>query len=129
VTKIAQRVKKTAYNRNESEKNLSWVINALGGSTVFACIPLFMYVFSIMRFYADVTPLLIALAVVGFWVGYRAIESSALGQFVYAGFGILLAGISILVPNLLALHSSERLIEYSPQVFTSVDAFIKSFSH
>jgi hypothetical protein len=70
--------------------------------------------------------MLIALAVIGFWVGYRAIESSVPGQFVYTGLGILLAGISILIPNLLALHSSERLNKYSPQVFTSIDAFIKS---
>jgi hypothetical protein len=125
--KIPQRIKRKKYDSSESEKNLSWIINALGGATIIAVVTLFTYVFSMMRYYADVTPMLIALAVVGFWYGHRAIQSGSLGKFAYASFAVLLAGISILVPNLLALYSSQRLVEYSPQVFISVDAFIKSF--
>jgi hypothetical protein len=120
-------VKKRQYGSNESEKNLSWVINALSGATIIAAVTLFMYVFSMMRFYADVTPMLITLAVVGFWYGHQAIQSSLLGKFAYTSFAVLLASISIIVPNLLALYSSQRLAEYSPQVFVSLDAFIKSF--
>jgi hypothetical protein len=129
VAKIAQMVKKRQYDSNESEKNLSWIINALGGATVVAAVTLFTYIFSMMRFYADVTPMFITLAVIGFWCGHQAIKSSLLGKFVYTSFAVLLASISIIIPNLLALYSSQRLFEYSPQVFASLDAFIKSFLH
>jgi hypothetical protein len=71
----------------------------------------------------------ITLAVIGFWCGHQAIKSSLLGKFVYTSFAVLLASISIIIPNLLALYSSQRLFEYSPQVFASLDAFIKSFLH
>lgn len=127
VAKIAQMVKKKKYDSSESEENLFWAIKALGGATVVAAVTLFTYVFSMMRFYADVTPMLIALAVVGFWYGHQAIKSSLLGKFAYTSSAVLLASISIIVPNLLALYSSQRLVEYSPQVFASLDAFIKSF--
>jgi hypothetical protein len=120
-------VKKKKDDSSESEKDLSWAIHALGGATVVAAITLFTYVFSMMRYCADVTPMLIALSVVGFWYGYRAIKSSLAGKFAYTSFAVLLASISIIVPNLLALYSSQRLVEYSPQVFASLDAFVKSF--
>jgi hypothetical protein len=127
VAKTAQMVKKKKDDSSESEKDLSWAINALGGATVVAAVTLFTYIFSMMRYYADVTPMLIALAVVGFWYGHQAIKSNLIGNFAYTSFAVLLASISIIVPNLLALYSSQRLVEYSPQVFASLDAFIKSF--
>jgi hypothetical protein len=127
VAKITQMVKTKKDDSSESEKDLSWAINALGGATVVAAITLFTYVFSMMRYYADVTPMLIAFSVVGFWYGHQAIKSSLVGRFAYTSLAVLLASISIIVPNLLALYSSQRLVEHSPQVFASLDAFFKSF--
>jgi hypothetical protein len=79
-----------------------------------------------MRYTADATSMLIVLAAIGFWFGYQAVESDAFVWFVYVGIGFLLAGVSIIVPNMLALLSSQKIIFYSPKVFPALDAFFKS---
>jgi hypothetical protein len=80
-----------------------------------------MFFSSAMRYVADATSMLIVLAVVGFWIGHQAVKSDTFVRFVYAGTGILLAGVSIVFPNMLALLSSQKIIFYSPQAFPMLE--------
>jgi hypothetical protein len=111
---------------HESERLLDWFNLALSGTIFIAALSVLMFFSGTMRYTADATSMLIVLAVIGFWFGYQAVESDAFVWFVYVGIGFLLAGVSIIVPNMLALLSSQKIIFYSPKVFPALDAFFKS---
>jgi hypothetical protein len=68
----------------------------------------------------------VVLAVIGFWIGYQTVESDRFVRFVYASVGIFLAGVSIVIPNMLALLSAQKINVYSPQVLPALDALFKS---
>jgi hypothetical protein len=122
-------IKKIGHSQNidKPEQLTDWINLALTGATLSAVIAFLMFFSSAMRYVADATSMLIALAVIGFWIGYQAVKSDAFVRFVYAGIGFVLAGISLVFPNMLALLSSQKIIFYSPQAFPTLDAFFKLF--
>jgi hypothetical protein len=112
-------------NINETGQSTDWINLILTGATLSAVIAFLMFFSSAMRYVADATSMLIVLAIIGFWIGYQAVKSDTFVRFVYSGIGILLAGISIVFPNMLALLSSQKIIFYSPQAFPTLEAFLK----
>ncbi len=106
--------------------NLDWLSLALCGGIIVEVASMLLFFYATMRYFADVTPMLILLAIVGFWTGYRAVQSDRFVRFVYAGVGIPLAGLSVIVPTALALLSSQRINEYSPQTLPALDALFRS---
>jgi hypothetical protein len=117
---------KNGKNKNETGQSTDWINLALTGATLSAVIAFLMFFSSAMRYVADATSMLIVLAVVGFWIGHQAVKSDTFVRFVYSSIGILLAGISIVFPNMLELLSSQKIIFYSPQAFLMLDALVKS---
>jgi hypothetical protein len=110
----------------DSEQPLTWVIPALSGATLIVAAYILVYYYGTMRYLADLTPMLVVLAVIGFWIGYQAVESDAFVRFVYVSVGILLAGVSIIVSNMLALLSAQRINVFSPRFLPALDALFKS---
>jgi xanthosine utilization system XapX-like protein len=114
------------HGSHETEQLLDWFSLALSGGTLIATVYLLVYYYGTMRYLADVTSMLAVLSVIGFWIGYQIVESDWFVRFVYVGIGILLACISMIVPNMLALLSSQRINMYSPQILPALDALFKS---
>jgi hypothetical protein len=114
------------YGSDESQDMMQWICVMLSGMTLIAVLHLLTFFFATMRYFADVTPVLSALALVGFWLGYRSVSSNRFLSFTYSGVGIILAGITIIVSNLLALQASERFDTYSPHVLPALDALFKA---
>lgn len=117
---------KLGKNTDTSEYILQWVVVLLSGMGVIAVTQLLSFFYTTMRYLADVTPILSVLALMGFWFGYQTVSSNKALRFAYAGIGVFLAGISIIVPNMLALVISERISTYSPNVLPALDALFKS---
>jgi hypothetical protein len=128
VPALQMAVKKIRHRQvvHDSEQPLNWIILALSGATLIAIAYLLVYYYGTMRYLADVTPMLVVLAVIGFWIGYQTVESDRFVRFVYASVGIFLAGVSIVIPNMLALLSAQKINVYSPQVLPALDALFKS---
>jgi len=105
---------------------LKWIRTLLSGSTLIAMSSLFVFIYSTMRYMNDFTPSLTLLAIIGFWSGYEATSSDKFVQFAYSIIGIILAIVSIAVPNLLALLGADGIRYLSPQVLPALDLFYKS---
>ena len=118
-------VKRIGRNLNDEEKMLQWTCVLLTGMALIAITYILTFFFATMRYYADLTPILSVLAVMGFWFGYRAVSSDWALRFAYSGVGILLASVSIIIPNLIALLVSQRINTYRPQVLPAIDIFFK----
>ncbi len=110
----------------QAEQPLNWIVLALSGGTLVAGGYILVYYYGTMRYLADVTSMLIVLSIIGFWIGYRFVETDWIVRSVYVGIGIILAGISLVFPNMLALLSSQNFNVYSPQLLPALDAFFKS---
>jgi len=117
---------KKVWHKEEIRAELDWFNLALSCAAFIVTVSVLMFFSGAMRYTADATSMLIVLAVIGFWISYQAVESDGFVRFVYASIGILLAGVSIIVPNLLALISSQKIIFYSPKVFPALDSLLKS---
>jgi hypothetical protein len=128
VPALQMAVKRFRHRQNihEAQQPLDSLVLALSGAILIAIASLLVYYYATMRYYMDVIPMLIVLAIMGFWIGYQAVESDGFVWFVYVSVGILLAGVSLVVPNVLALLSSQRINLNSPQVLPALDAFFKS---
>lgn len=123
---FVKRIKSGNGDFNEDERILQWICVLLSGMALIAIVLLLTFFSVIMRYLADLTPILSVLAVIGFWFGYRAFSTDWLLRFVYSGIGILLAGVSIVIPNLIALLVSQRIHTHSPQILPAVDIFFKT---
>jgi len=126
---VIKMVKSKNGSSDEAGRRLQWICMMLSGMALTAFAHLLTFFFATMRYYADVTPILSVLALIGFWLGYKAVSSNRVWSFAYAGIGILLTGVSIIVPNMLALRVSERFNTYSPQVLPALDSFFKVLFH
>lgn len=120
-----KRIVRRQNNFDEAEQSLQWTSTALGGSVIIATASLFTFFYMTMRYIADVSPMLVVLVIIGFWLGYRAV-SDWFVRFVYASLGVSLAVVSIITPNLLALLSSQNINYYSPKVLPMLDVLYKS---
>ena len=110
-----------------SEHMLQWICVLLSGMALIAIVLLLTFFSVIMRYLADLTPILSVLAVMGFWFGYRAVSSDWVLRYTYSGIGVLLAGAGMVVSNLIALLVSQRINTHSPQVLPAIDIFFKAF--
>ena len=110
----------------DSEQGLNWLIAALSGAILIVFGHIMIYCYGTMRYLADATPMMVVLASLGFWTGYRAVKSDAFVCFAYTSFGFLLAAVSIAFPWLTALLSAHRINQFSPQVLPALNQFFKS---
>jgi len=111
---------------DEAERSLQWISAALDGSVVIAATFLLVFFYATMRYMEDVGPILVVLANIGFWIGYRAVSSDRFVRFVYASLGGGLTIASIMASNMLAFLSSERINYYSPKFLPALDVLYKS---
>lgn len=119
------RVKPRIGNLNDEERMLQWTSVLLTGMALIAVTYVLTFFFATMRYYGDVTPLLVVIALIGFWSGYQVVYSDWFLRFAYSGVGLLLAGISMIIPNMLALLVSQRINTYSPHVLPTLDILFK----
>lgn len=122
-------VKKVKPGNNTSDTDdhmLQWTCVMLSGMALIAIAQLLAFFYATMRYLADVTPILSVLALIGFWFGYQAVSLNRFLRFIYSGIGVIFAGVTIVVPNMLALLVSERFDAYSPQELPALDAFFKA---
>lgn len=123
---IAKAIRRRSDKPDKAGDVLQWTCALLSGMTLIAVLYVLAFFFTAMRYYADVTPLLAALALMGFWLGYQAVSPDWFLRFAYSGAGILLAGVTIIVSNLLALLVSQRINTLSPDVLPTLDALFKA---
>jgi hypothetical protein len=123
---IVKRIRRGTGRFDENEHALGWIVIMLSGMAFIAAAKLLTFFFVTTRYYADVTPILVVLTIMGFWFGYQALRSAWLLRFVYAGMGFALALVSIIFPTLLALLSSQRVNYYSPTFMPTLDVLCKS---
>lgn len=121
-----RRVKPGNKTIDKAEYMLQWICLILSGMALIAIAQLLTFFYATMRYSADATPILSILALMGFWFGYQAVSPNRFLRFTYCSIGILLAGITMMVPNLLAFRASERFDTYSPQVLPALDALFKA---
>lgn len=124
---LLRRVKSGHNDFDGSEHILQWICVLLSGMALIAIVLLLTFFSVIMRYLADLTPILSVLAVMGFWFGYRAVSSDRVLRYVYSGIGVLLAGAGMVVSNLIALLVSQRINTLSPQLLPAIDIFFKAF--
>ena len=124
---LIRRVKPRNNEFDGSEHMLQWICVLLSGMALIAIVLLLTFFSVIMRYLADLTPILSVLAVMGFWFGYRAVSSDWVLRYTYSGIGVLLAGAGMVVSNLIALLVSQRINTHSPQVLPAIDIFFKAF--
>lgn len=120
------RLKPRNGNLNDDERMLQWTSVLLTGMALIAVTYVLTFFFATMRYYGDVTPLLVVVALIGFWSGYQVVCSDWFLRFAYSGVGLLLAGISMVIPNMLALLVSQRINTYSPHVLPALDILFKT---
>lgn len=111
---------------NMDDHMLQWSGMLLSGIALIAIGQLLTFFYATMRYLADATPTLSILAIMGFWLGYQAISSNRFLCFAYSCIGIVLAGITIIFPNMLALLASERFETFSPKVLPAIDLFFRT---
>jgi hypothetical protein len=90
---------------------LPWAIWILSGSFVAAFVFLMFFFWSAMRYLQDFMPSLLVLSVIGFWQGYKSLAPDSTARKIYAGLGVCLAAISILVSLLLAVSMNDARFE------------------
>jgi hypothetical protein len=98
----------------------------LSGLLTFGLLLGFFY--ATMRYWADVTPTLVLLSVIGFWQGYRLLARSRLPALLwpYSGLGLALAAISIAVSSLLAFSSyTDRFKDLDPHLWVFLIEFFR----
>jgi hypothetical protein len=115
----------TGQNQRES-KLLNLIRIASGGTAFISMVFLLLYYYATMRYFADITPTLILLALIGFWSGYQKVKSDGFVKLVYSIVAVLLVSVSIILPNLLALLSSSRIDHFSPEFFSAMKLLFQS---
>lgn len=83
--------------------SLNWLLASLIGSFAAAFLSLLAFFWAAMRYAEDFMPALILLSIIGFWQGYPSLSQKPKTGKMYAIFGVILAGFSIICAILLAL--------------------------
>ena len=86
-------------------EGLNWLMLSLGAAGLGTLAVLLSFFWAAARYAYDATSLLMPLAVVGFWWGFRALGSQPGYRTLYTAIGLLLAAISVVVSTLLAISA------------------------
>jgi hypothetical protein len=92
-------------------RSLAWIKLMLSGAFLIAFLPLTAYFWVGTRFLGDFIPAMTILSAVGFWLGYQFSAHKPFVKRLYILFGIILAGVSILISTLLAISTDAGLID------------------
>lgn len=106
------RKKESADKPNDDSFLLKWFLFSLIGSFLLP----FMFTVSFFwvetRYFADFTPSLILLSIIGFWLGYRYLVRWLVVHKIYGIAGISLLFISILSSNLIQFSNQATVYQY-----------------
>jgi hypothetical protein len=105
--------KKSSDNyRNSGERSLlNWINLSLIASFMSSFVVTLLFLRSAMRFSDDFLPSLMLLSIIGYWQGYRFLEHKPLANRLYVIFGVLFAGVSILLSMLLVISTNSGLVK------------------
>ncbi|HEY2982007.1 MAG TPA: hypothetical protein VGJ22_12560 [Anaerolineales bacterium] len=105
---------------------LRWIVLSLAAYVLLEFGALLLFFYSTMRYIADISPMLTVLALIGFWQGYEFIEKRVVWRQLYSTAALILIVASIVIPNLLAVSSSNnRFRRLNPELLERIDAMIR----
>lgn len=104
--------------------SIRWMTITLSGATFLAFTPILLYIAGMMRFQADVVPLLILLSVFGLFMGRYYLEGKRVEVFWFNVFVIFLTLYSVIVSLLLAVTGADARFEHlNPILFDKLTRF------
>ena len=107
-----------------------WLLIALSGSALLELLIVFFVYYATMRYFLDVAPTLVLLAMLGLWLGYHALERRPIWR---AGYAILALGLIVftVIMGILVGFSADvpRIRAYNPALLTHLRLFFISLPH
>jgi hypothetical protein len=103
---------------------LSWLIFTLAGAAVLGLLVVFLVFYATMRYFMDVTPILLILSMLGLWLGYGLLEMRPVWRVAYVLIAAVLI-IATMVMGVLTGFSSDvpRIRAANPALLVHIRLF------
>jgi hypothetical protein len=118
---LVPRKRQAEESQLQSTATFGWTALLMLGVFLAEFIPLVAYFWVETRFFADFTPPLAILSVMGFWKGYELLRDKPVWQTLYAALGIVLIVFSIAMGISLGLQIHEDAFkEFNPSLWKAM---------
>jgi hypothetical protein len=102
-----------------------WLLPTLGGASILAFVPILLFITCNMRYLADVTPMLVLLSSMGFWLGAESLRARPVLRWLFIASVIALIVYSAGVSLLLAITGDQSRLEHlNPLLFEQLTRWL-----